>query len=102
MEHGKFTFRRTLKNSCEPSKGNNFVITSKTPKQSVTNSFTIGKEAEITTMGGQKLKCTVNLDGGKLVCQTEKFSHIQEIQEGEMVEKITIGSATLTRKSRKV
>ncbi|KAK6474229.1 fatty acid-binding protein 10-A [Huso huso] len=83
-------------------KGNNFVITSKTPKQSVTNSFTIGKEAEITTMGGQKLKCTVNLDGGKLVCQTEKFSHIQEIQEGEMVEKITIGSATLTRKSRKV
>ncbi|MGH0163262.1 UNVERIFIED_CONTAM: hypothetical protein FKN15_057194 [Acipenser sinensis] len=53
-------------------KGNNFVITSKTPKQSVTNSFTIGKEAEITTMGGQKLK------------------------------KITIGSATLTRKSRKV
>ncbi|KAK1153026.1 fatty acid-binding protein 10-A, liver basic-like isoform X1 [Acipenser oxyrinchus oxyrinchus] len=83
-------------------KGNNFVITSKTPKQSVTNSFTIGKEAEITTMGGQKLKCIVNLDGGKLVCQTEKFSHIQEIQEGEMVEKITIGSATLTRKSQKV
>ncbi|RXM91896.1 Fatty acid-binding protein 10-A, liver basic [Acipenser ruthenus] len=71
-------------------KGNNFVITSKTPKQSVTNSFTTGKEAEITTMGGQKLKCTVNLDGGKLVCQTEKFSHIQEIQEGEMVEVGTI------------
>lgn len=36
--------------------GNDFVITSKTPNQSVTNSFTIGKEAEITTMDGKKLK----------------------------------------------
>lgn len=36
--------------------GNDFVITSKTPGKSVTNSFTIGKEAEITTMDGKKLK----------------------------------------------
>ncbi|XP_043388378.1 fatty acid-binding protein, liver isoform X2 [Chelonia mydas] len=36
--------------------GNNFVVTSKTPKQSVTNSFTLGKEADITTMDGKKLK----------------------------------------------
>ena len=36
--------------------GNDFVITSKTPHQSVTNSFTIGKESEITTMDGKKLK----------------------------------------------
>ncbi|MBN3273683.1 FA10A protein, partial [Polyodon spathula] len=70
--------------------GNDFVITTKTPKQSLTNSFTIGKEADITTMGGKKLKCTVNLDGGKLVCKTETFSHTQEIQDGEMVEVGTI------------
>lgn len=38
--------------------GTNFVITSKTPGKSVTNSFTIGKEAEITTMDGKKLKVT--------------------------------------------
>lgn len=38
--------------------GNDFVITSKTPGKTVTNSFTIGKEAEITTMGGKKLKVT--------------------------------------------
>lgn len=37
-------------------KGNDFVVTSKTPKQSVTNSFTLGKEADITTMDGRKLK----------------------------------------------
>ncbi|NXD66892.1 FABPL protein, partial [Eolophus roseicapillus] len=37
-------------------KGEDFVVTSRTPKQSVTNSFTLGKEADITTMDGRKLK----------------------------------------------
>ncbi|MBN3319793.1 FABPL protein, partial [Atractosteus spatula] len=82
--------------------GNNFVITSKTPRQSVTNSFTIGKEADINTMDGKKLKCTVRMEDGKLICQTEKFSHIQEIQGDEMVETITVGGATLVRRSRKI
>lgn len=32
------------------------------------------------------LQCIVNLEGGKLVCNTGKFSHIQELKGGEMVE----------------
>ncbi|XP_068613256.1 fatty acid-binding protein 10-A, liver basic isoform X1 [Brachionichthys hirsutus] len=36
--------------------GNDFVVTSKTPGKTVTNSFTIGKEADITTMDDKKLK----------------------------------------------
>ncbi|XP_062277702.1 fatty acid-binding protein 10-A, liver basic isoform X2 [Scomber scombrus] len=36
--------------------GNSFVVTSKTPGKTVTNSFTVGKEADITTMDGKKLK----------------------------------------------
>ncbi|XP_076868600.1 fatty acid-binding protein 10-A, liver basic [Brachyhypopomus gauderio] len=83
-------------------KGNDFVITSKTPGKSVTNSFTIGKEAEINTMDGKKLKCTVKMEGGKLVCQTEKFSHTQEIKGGEMIETLTVGGTTMIRKSKKV
>ncbi|XP_036414276.1 fatty acid-binding protein 10-A, liver basic [Colossoma macropomum] len=82
--------------------GNDFVVTSKTPGKSVTNSFTIGKEAEINTMDGKKLKCTVKMEGGKLVCQTEKFTHIQEIKGGEMVETLTVGGTTMIRKSKKV
>ncbi|KAJ8373437.1 hypothetical protein SKAU_G00040170 [Synaphobranchus kaupii] len=82
--------------------GNDFVVTSKTPRQSVTNSFTIGKEADITTMDGKKLKCIVKMEGGKLICQTEKFTHIQEIKGDEMVESLTVGSTTLIRKSKKV
>ncbi|XP_023773630.1 fatty acid-binding protein, liver-like, partial [Cyanistes caeruleus] len=67
-------------------KGNDFVVTSKTPNKSVTNSFTLGKEADITTMDGRKLKCTVNLVNGKLVSKSDKFSHEQEVKGNEMVE----------------
>ncbi|XP_010883653.1 fatty acid-binding protein 10-A, liver basic [Esox lucius] len=82
--------------------GNDFVITSKTPGKSVTNSFTIGKEADITTMDGKKLKCTVRMEGGKLVCNTEKFSSVQELNGEEMVETLTVGSTTLIRRSKKI
>nr|2QO6_A Chain A, Liver-basic fatty acid binding protein [Danio rerio] len=82
--------------------GSDFTITSKTPRKTVTNSFTIGKEAEITTMDGKKLKCIVKLDGGKLVCRTDRFSHIQEIKAGEMVETLTVGGTTMIRKSKKI
>ncbi|XP_051722278.1 fatty acid-binding protein 10-A, liver basic [Ctenopharyngodon idella] len=82
--------------------GNDFIITSKTPGKTITNSFTIGKEAEITTMDGKKLKCIVKLEGGKLVCQTDRFSHIQELKGGEMVETLTIGGTTMIRKSKKI
>ncbi|XP_042280739.1 fatty acid-binding protein 10-A, liver basic [Thunnus thynnus] len=82
--------------------GNDFVVTSKTPGKTLTNSFTIGKEAEITTMDGKKLKCIVNMEGGKMVCNTGKFCHVQEIRGGEMVETLTMGSTTLIRKSKKI
>ncbi|XP_041844439.1 fatty acid-binding protein 10-A, liver basic [Melanotaenia boesemani] len=82
--------------------GNDFVITSKTPGKSVTNSFTIGEEAEITTMDGKKLKCIVNIEGGKLVCKTGKMCHMQELKGGEMIETMTVGSTTLVRRSKKI
>ncbi|XP_058232749.1 fatty acid-binding protein 10-A, liver basic [Hemibagrus wyckioides] len=82
--------------------GNDFVITSKTPGKSVTNSFTIGKEADITTMDGKKLKCVVKMEGGKLICDSEKFLHKQEIKDGEMIETLTVGGTTMIRKSKKL
>ncbi|NWS52781.1 FABPL protein, partial [Chunga burmeisteri] len=83
-------------------KGDDFVVTSKTPKQSLTNSFTLGKEADITTMHGTNLKCTVNMVNGKLVCKSEKFCHEQEIKGNEMVETMTSGGVTLIRRSKRV
>ncbi|XP_054251408.1 fatty acid-binding protein, liver-like [Indicator indicator] len=83
-------------------KGNDFVVISKTPKQSITNSFTLGKEAEITTLDGRKMKCTVNMVDGKLVSKSDKFSHEQEVKGNEMVETITVGGVSLVRRSKKV
>ncbi|NXQ49901.1 fatty acid-binding protein, liver-like [Catharus ustulatus] len=83
-------------------KGNDFVVTSKTPNKSVTNSFTLGKEADITTMDGRKMKCTVNMVNGKLVCKSDKFSHEQEVKGNEMVETITYGGVTLVRRGKKM
>ncbi|XP_074970907.1 fatty acid-binding protein, liver-like [Phalacrocorax aristotelis] len=82
--------------------GDDFVVTAKTPKQSVTNSFTLGKEADITTMDGRKLKCTVNMVNGKLVCKSDKFCHEQEIEGSEMVETMTFRGVTLVRRSKRV
>lgn len=31
-------------------------------------------------------QCIVSLEGGKLVCKTGKFTHVQELKGGEMVE----------------
>lgn len=32
------------------------------------------------------LQCTVNIEGGKMVCKTDKLRHVQELKGGEMVE----------------
>ncbi|XP_072884392.1 fatty acid-binding protein 10-A, liver basic [Hemitrygon akajei] len=82
--------------------GDSFVVTTKTPHQSVTNEFTIGKEADITSMDGKKIKCTVLMEGGKLVCKLPNFQHIQEVQGSEMIEKLTAGTVTMIRKSHRI
>ncbi|XP_032900730.1 fatty acid-binding protein, liver-like [Amblyraja radiata] len=82
--------------------GDNFVITTKNPRQSVTNEFTIGKEADITSMDGKKMKCMVQMEDGKLICKLKNFLHVQEVQGSEMIEKLTAGTTTMTRKSRRI
>ncbi|GCB75480.1 fatty acid-binding protein 10-A, liver basic [Scyliorhinus torazame] len=81
--------------------GNDFVVTTKNPRSSVTNQFTIGKEAEITSMDGKKIKCTVQMEEGKLVCKLKNFVHVQEVQGSEMIETLTAGTTTMIRKSRR-
>ncbi|KAM3858583.1 fatty acid-binding protein, liver [Diretmus argenteus] len=67
-------------------KGEDFTITVKTPLRTQVNSFTVGKEAELTSMDGRKFKCTVRKENGKLITETEKFTSVREIQGEDMVE----------------
>ncbi|CAL8373419.1 unnamed protein product [Boreogadus saida] len=83
-------------------KGPDFTIEVKTPMRTSVNSFSLGKETEITAMDGRKFKCTVREEEGKLVFETDKFTSVREIQGEDMVETVTAGSACLIRKSKRV
>ncbi|XP_061786698.1 fatty acid-binding protein, liver-like isoform X1 [Nerophis lumbriciformis] len=83
-------------------KGNDLSYTLKTPNFTVTNSISIGKEAEITAIDGRKVKCTVREENGKLITESDKFTSVREIQGQEMIETVTAGSAILISRSRRV
>ncbi|NXJ90973.1 FABP6 protein, partial [Corythaixoides concolor] len=67
--------------------GNDFTWTQHFPGgRSSTNTFTVGKEADIETMGGKKFKVTVKLEGEKLVADSSNYHHTAEISGGKLVE----------------
>ncbi|KAF4100982.1 fatty acid-binding protein, liver [Onychostoma macrolepis] len=82
--------------------GDEFIICVKTPLRSNTNSFTIGAESEFNTMDGQRIKATARLIDGKIVIESEKFTHTREIRGEDMIETFSAGSVTLVRRSRRV
>eukprot|EP00064_Thunnus_orientalis_P025900 superscaffoldBa00014405_g26336 len=67
-------------------KGKDFTYTMKTPAFTKVHSFSIGKETEITTLDGKKIKCIMREDDGKLIAETDKFTTVREIQGEDMVE----------------
>ncbi|XP_062388259.1 fatty acid-binding protein 10-A, liver basic-like [Sardina pilchardus] len=82
--------------------GEDFVVTVKTPLRSTSNSFTLGRESIMNTMDGKKLKCMARMEDGKLICTTDKFTHVREVQGEEMVETMTAGATSLIRRSKKI
>ncbi|KAK2830706.1 hypothetical protein Q5P01_018637 [Channa striata] len=82
--------------------GKDFTFTIKTPVFTKVHSFTIGKETEMTTVDGRKIKCTVREEDGKLIAENEKFTSVREIQGDEMVETTTAGSVIFISRSKRV
>ncbi|XP_040429680.1 gastrotropin isoform X2 [Cygnus olor] len=67
--------------------GNDFTWTQHFPGgRTTTNTFTIGKEADMETMGGKKFKATVKMEGGKVVADFPNYHHTAEIAGGKLVE----------------
>ncbi|XP_042290986.1 fatty acid-binding protein 10-A, liver basic-like [Thunnus thynnus] len=83
-------------------KGKDFTYTMKTPVFTKVHSFSIGKETEITTLDGKKIKCIMREDDGKLIAETDKFTTVREIQGEDMVETVTAGSVTFISRSKRV
>uniref|UniRef100_A0A8C5QK01 Liver-type fatty acid-binding protein n=1 Tax=Leptobrachium leishanense TaxID=445787 RepID=A0A8C5QK01_9ANUR len=82
--------------------GNTFTWSQIYPGHTMTNKFTIGQESEMATMSGKKFKAIVKLEGGKLIVEFEKYQHISEIVNGNLVETSIAGGITFKRISKRV
>ncbi|TRY56596.1 hypothetical protein DNTS_008419 [Danionella cerebrum] len=82
--------------------GDEFSISVKTALKSTRNSFIIGQESEFHTPDGGRIKATARLLGGKIVIEAEKFTHVRELLDGQMIETISAGDETLIRRSRRL
>uniref|UniRef100_A0A8C2KXX7 Liver-type fatty acid-binding protein n=1 Tax=Cyprinus carpio TaxID=7962 RepID=A0A8C2KXX7_CYPCA len=59
--------------------GDQFKVTVTTGPKILTNSFTVGQEAEIETLTGEKMKAVVNKEGNKLKVVLNKITSITEL-----------------------
>ncbi|KAJ0011907.1 hypothetical protein NQD34_012882 [Periophthalmus magnuspinnatus] len=83
--------------------GNTFTWTQLYPaNHKVTNTFTVGQETDMETIGGKKFKATVIMDGGKLTATFPNYHHTSEIAGGKLVETSKAGSVVLKRTSKKI
>ncbi|XP_054697552.1 gastrotropin isoform X1 [Grus americana] len=83
--------------------GNDFTWTQHFPGgRTTTNTFTIGKEADMETMGGRKFKATVKMEDGKIVADFPNYHHTAEISGGKLVEISTASGAVYKRTSKKI
>nr|CAB3244209.1 fatty acid-binding protein, liver-like [Phallusia mammillata] len=77
-------------------------ITRVRPLKTTTNSFRLGEETEMDTIKGDKIKATVQLEGGKLVAKGENYEVVTEMQGGNLKETITAKGHTMSRVSKRV
>ncbi|KAM7008044.1 gastrotropin [Passerculus sandwichensis] len=83
--------------------GNDFTWTQHFPGgRTTTNTFTVGKEADMETMGGKKFKATVKMEDGKLVADFPNYRHTSEICGGKLVEISTSSGVVYKRTSKKI
>uniref|UniRef100_A0A673ZSV3 Fatty acid-binding protein, liver n=1 Tax=Salmo trutta TaxID=8032 RepID=A0A673ZSV3_SALTR len=58
--------------------GDHFKVTVTTGTKVIVNSFTVGQEAELETLTGEKIKSTVNLVGNKLMVSLKGIDSVTE------------------------
>ncbi|TNN50194.1 Fatty acid-binding protein, liver-type [Liparis tanakae] len=83
--------------------GDNFKITVTTGSKVLLNSFQIGKESELETLTGEKVKSTVQLDGNKLKVCLKGIESVTELVAGNtLVNTLTLGSIVYKRTSKRM
>ncbi|XP_056320175.1 fatty acid binding protein 1-B.1 [Danio aesculapii] len=83
--------------------GNQFKVTVTTGSKVLTNSFTIGQEADIETLTGEKVKTIVNREGNKLKVVLNRITSITELVDANtLVNTLTVGGLVYKRISKRV
>ncbi|KAG1930280.1 fatty acid binding protein 1-B.1 [Pimephales promelas] len=83
--------------------GDHFKVTVTTGPKVLTNAFTIGQEADIETLTGERVKAVVMKEGNKLKVVLNKITSTTELVDGNtLVNTLTLGGLVYKRISKRV
>ncbi|XP_053314138.1 fatty acid-binding protein, liver [Spea bombifrons] len=83
--------------------GNHFVVTVTTGPKVLRNEFTLGEEAELETLTGEKVKSVVNLEGdNKLVVKLKGVLSVTELSGDVLTNVLTVKDIVYKRISKRV
>ncbi|XP_010876266.1 fatty acid binding protein 1-A, liver [Esox lucius] len=82
--------------------GDHFKVTVTTGTKVMVNSFTVGQEAELETMTGEKIKSTVNLVGNKLIVSLKGIESVTEFNGDTVTATMTLGPIVYKRISKRI
>ncbi|GAA6223129.1 fatty acid-binding protein, liver [Lates japonicus] len=83
--------------------GDNFKVTVTTGTKVLVNNFTIGQEAELETITGEKVKAVVRRDGNKLKVSLKGIESVTELVDGNtIVNTMTLGGVVYKRTSKRM
>ncbi|XP_068994989.1 fatty acid-binding protein, liver-type-like [Embiotoca jacksoni] len=83
--------------------GDNFKVSVTTGTQVLVNNFTIGQEAELDTVTGEKIKAVVMREGAKLKVSLKGIESVTELVDGNtIVDTLTLGGIVYKRTSKRM
>ncbi|XP_035628149.1 fatty acid-binding protein, liver-type-like [Oncorhynchus keta] len=82
--------------------GDHFKVTVTTGTKVMVNSFTVGQEAELETLTGEKIKSTVNLVGNKLIVSMKGIESVTEFNGDTIIATMTLGPIVYKRISKRI
>nr|XP_061804609.1 fatty acid-binding protein, liver-type-like [Nerophis lumbriciformis] len=82
--------------------GNNFKVTVTTGSKVLVNSFTIGQEAELETITGEKVKAVVQREGNTLKVSLKGIESVTRLDGDTIVNTMTLGDIVYKRMSKRI
>uniref|UniRef100_A0A8C5MBL4 Liver-type fatty acid-binding protein n=1 Tax=Leptobrachium leishanense TaxID=445787 RepID=A0A8C5MBL4_9ANUR len=82
--------------------GNHFIATATMGSNVLHNEFTVGEEAELETLTGEKFKTIVRLEGNKLIGNLNEVISINELNGDTLTSTLTLKGIVYKRVLKKV